>query len=84
MESFELKNPTDEQKNTLLRIGMITIAKTIFEGLDSVEKIKKNLATVSEKTGLSEQEIWEAYEFTSQAVLTISRPKQRSIIGFKP
>lgn len=83
MESFDLKKLTNEQKDMLLRVGMITVGKAIFEGLDPIEKVKKNMGTLADKIELSEEEIWEAYEFTSKAAMILGRPKQRSIIGFK-
>ena len=83
MKSVELTNLTDDQKEIILKLGMLKIIEIIFEGMPPVDRLRKNITYITEKTGFSEEQIWGCYEFASQASFDIGRPKVRETVGFK-
>ncbi len=83
MQKINLDNLTEEQKELIFKIGLMKLGEIIFEGLVPVEKIRKNITYITEKTGLPESEIWACYKFMSEAAIDLGTPKEREKIGFK-
>lgn len=83
MKSIDILAPTDEHKELLFRLGMLKIVEIIFEGMPPVDRLRKNVTYITEKTGLTEEQIWECYEFASESSFAVGRPRARSTVGFK-
>lgn len=81
--NINLESLTDDQKEVVFKIGLISIGEAIFDGLPPVDKVRKNISLLSDKTGLSEDEIWECYQFISLASISLGKAQRRESIGFK-
>ncbi|HWC57368.1 MAG TPA: hypothetical protein VG621_00210 [Candidatus Paceibacterota bacterium] len=80
---IDFENLSDEQKEMIFKLGILKITESVFEGIDPIEKLQKNMNLLKDKSGLSDDQIWECYEFLSTAVIALGRPKVRSKIGFR-
>lgn len=83
MKSLDLNSPDTHQKELIYKLGILKIIEIVFEGMPPVDRLRKNITYITEKTGLSEEQIWECYEFASKSSFDIGRPKTRAVVGFK-
>ncbi len=83
MESLNLESPDEHQKQLIYKLGILKIVEIIFEGMPPVDRLRKNITYITEKTGLGEEQIWECYEFASKSSFDVGRPKTRTVVGFK-
>lgn len=80
---LDLGNLSDEDKDTIFNIGLLKLVEIMYEGPDSVEKLKKNLPVIIEHTGLSDEKIWETYTFAINTAIEMGKPRKREIVGFR-
>ncbi|MFZ4500373.1 MAG: hypothetical protein ACOYMZ_02615 [Minisyncoccia bacterium] len=83
MKSLDFNSPNNHQKELIYKLGILKIIEIVFEGMPPVDRLRKNITYITEKTGLNEDQIWECYEFASKSSFDIGRPKTRVVIGFK-